>query len=162
MVALLDAWLARRPSSEDELRGVEALRGPREVASLLGHLVFSCEAVPRGRTYMQAMLRQFAGLVVDWARGAVRYVHGGSWRDVHLSSGFWRDLAWWRSALSVSNCRHIRPTPLGTAAIAGTDASGYACGELVWIDGQREEMVLRFTRAERRRHINYRELMGVV
>ena len=51
---------------------------------------------------------------------------------------------------------------LGDAAITGTDASGLACGELAWIDGEREEMVLRFTRAERRRHINFRELLGAV
>ena len=38
--------------------------------------------------------------------------------------------------------------PLGEAAICGTDASDFACGELVWIDGAREEAVLVFTSAE--------------
>ena len=56
----------------------------------------------------------------------------------------------------------MHSTSVGTAAITGTDASDLACGELAWIDGAREEMVLRFTRAERRRPINFRELLGVV
>ena len=50
---------------------------------------------------------------------------------------------------------------LGEAAITGTDASDHACGELAWIDGAREEMNSIFTRAETRRPINFRELLGV-
>ena len=51
---------------------------------------------------------------------------------------------------------------MGTTAVVGTDASDHGCGELAWIDGSREEMFLEFTRAERRRPINFRELLGVV
>ena len=92
---------------------------------------------------MQSMLRQFAGLEVDWMRGRVRYVRG-DWRQVELRAGFWRDLSWWRSALEASNCSPMTRPSAGTAATVGTDASDRACGELVWIDGAREEMVLRF------------------
>ena len=49
---------------------------------------------------------------------------------------------------------------LGEAAITGTDASDFACGELAWIDGAREEMRVLFSRAEKRRPINFRELLG--
>ena len=55
----------------------------------------------------------------------------------------------------------LKGAPLGEAAITGTDASDYACGELVWLDGAREEMNLVFTPAEKRRPINFRELLGV-
>ena len=111
---------------------------------------------------MQAMLRQFAGMEVDWLRGTVRYLRGISQAGVDLTAGFWRDLVWWQSALQEAHCRPMRPPAGGVAAIIGTDASDLACGELAWIDGAREEMVLRFTPAERRRPINFRELLGVL
>ena len=44
---------------------------PKELASLLGKLVFASQVVSGGRTYMQGMLSSFKGLVVDWRRGAV-------------------------------------------------------------------------------------------
>ena len=79
-----------------------------------------------------------------------------------LSRDFWGDLAWFRSALAVANCSPIEAPAAGEAVIAGSDASDLATGGLVWIDGAREEVVLRFTSAERRRPINYRELLGAV
>ena len=152
----VESWLERAP-----VPGETATSEPRELAVLLGHLVFCCEVVPLGRTYMQAMLRQFAGLEVDWTRGRVRWAGTLSeWRLVSLSDGFFRDLVWWRSALARANCTPIEVAPSGEAAITGTDASDWGCGELVWVDGAREECVLRFTRAERRRPINFRELRG--
>ena len=74
MVTMIDGWLRRRPPD-----GETAQSEPREVAQLLGHLVFISDVVPGGRTYLQAIPRQFRGLEVDWARGAVRHVHG-RWR----------------------------------------------------------------------------------
>ena len=85
---------------------------------------------------MQAMLRQFRGLEVDWARGAVRHVHG-RWRQMSLDGGFWRDLVWWRSAMRRANCTSMASPAVGEAAVTGSDASDYACGELVWLDGAR-------------------------
>ena len=70
---LVDEWLRRRPSDSSESAGERAEAEPKELASLLGMLVFSSAAVPHGRTYMQGMLRQFGGLEVDWKRGVVRY-----------------------------------------------------------------------------------------
>ena len=87
------------------------------------------------------MLRQFAGLEVDWARGSVRYVNC-EWSSVKLTPAFWRDLAWWQSALQIANSVPLGRSAVGEAAITGTDASDYACGELAWLDGAREEMVL--------------------
>ena len=161
LLQLIGEWVSRRPSDRAESRGQRARAGPRELASLLGKLVFACDVVPGGRVYMQGMLRQFAGLQVDWMRGAVR-VARGTWGAVELSPGFWRDLVWWRSAVERASCRRMHSTSVGIAAVTGTDASDLACGELAWIDGAREEMVLRFTRAERRRPINFRELLGVL
>ena len=77
---------------------------PKELASLLGHLVFASEVVPQGRTFMQGMLRQFAGLEVDWVRGRVR-VKAGTWGRVNLTPSFWRDLAWWNGALANAHCK---------------------------------------------------------
>ena len=71
--ALIETWMMRRPDGRKAAKGGSAQAEPKELASLLGMLVFSAAAVPRGRTYMQGMLRQFAGLEVDWARGSVRY-----------------------------------------------------------------------------------------
>ena len=51
---------------------------------------------------------------------------------------------------------------LAVAAITGTDASGWGTGQLAWVDGQRLESQLEFTHAERRRPINWRELLGIV
>ena len=133
---LVDDWLSRRPSVGASLDGQLARAEPRELASLLGRLVFCCEVVPGGRTYMQSMLRQFAGLEVDWARGAVRHVHG-AWGLVDLRSGFWRDLVWWRGALDHANYRPMHEPRVGVAAVVGTDASDHGCGELAWIDGSR-------------------------
>ena len=153
LVDMVGGWLARRPS-----RG-EGTAGPRELAQLLGHLVFASEVVPGGRTFMQTMLRQFRGLHVDWLRGTVRHV-GGAPGPVQLLGGFWRDLLWWKSALGRANSSPLQPSPAGELAIVGSDASDFACGELVWLDGAREETRLVFTHAERRRPINFRELRG--
>ena len=48
------------------------------------------------------------------------------------------------------------------AVITGTDASDWGTGQVLWLDGAREESVLRFTHAEQRRPINWRELLGIV
>jgi hypothetical protein len=154
MIEMIDGWLRRRPAD-----GETARAEPLELAQLLGHLVFISDVVPSGRTYMQAMLRQFRGLEVDWARGAVRHAHG-AWRDMELDGGFWRDLVWWRSAMRRANSTPMAVPAVGEAAVTGSDASDYACGELAWLDGRREETQLVFTRAERRRPINFRELRG--
>ena len=105
-----------------------------ELAQLLDHLVFICDVVPGGRTYMQAMLRQFRGLEVDWARGTVRRALG-AWREMTLVEGFRRDLVWWRSATRRANCTPMAVPRAGEAAVAGSDASDYACSELMWLDG---------------------------
>ena len=156
LVELVRAWQAREPADEEV-----AEAGPRELAELLGHLVFVSAVVPNGRVYMQAMLGQFKGLVVDWKRGAVK-CGGEAWRALKLSNGFWRDLHWWSTALVRANSVALDLPARGRAAIVGTDASDLACGELVWIDGQREETRLVFTQAERRRPINFRETRGTL
>ena len=157
MIALIEEWQSKEPA-EGEPR---ALADPRELASVLGQLVFASSVIPNSRVYMQAMLRQFAGLEIDWARGLVRSVHS-AWSQVPLADGFWRDLHWWRSALMGPNCLPFARPTVGEVAIVGTDASDLACGELVWLDGGREEAVLLFTHAERRRPINFRELRGTL
>ena len=50
----------------------------------------------------------------------------------------------------------------GKAAITGTDASDWGTGQAVFIDGGLEESRLQFTSAEKRRPINWRELLGIV
>ena len=152
---LISDWLAYepppgRPPEESD---------PKELASFLGHLVFASEVIPGGRVYMQAMLTQFKGLEVDWARGLVRSFHS-VWQRVPLHEGFWRDVHWWQSALRRRNCLPFTTPKLGELAVVGTDASDFACGELVWLDGMREEVRLVFTSAEKRRPINFRELRG--
>jgi hypothetical protein len=68
---------------------------PRELASFLGKLVFVSQVVRGGRTYMQWVLSQFQGLVVDWRRGEVK-PRGEKWQRLEMHQSFWRDLAWWR------------------------------------------------------------------
>jgi hypothetical protein len=157
MIKLIEEWQQLEPSEGE----VAARADPKELANVLGLLVFASTVVPNSRVYMQAMLRQFAGLEVDWARGMVRHVDS-AWTKVTLTGGFWRDLHWWRSALLGPNCVAFDQPSVGEIAIVGTDASDLACGELIWLDGAREETQLLFTHAERRRPINFRELRGTL
>merc|ERR1712185_114510 len=79
-----------------------------------------------------------------------------------VGGGFWRDLEWWSDHLERRNCVSTEAAVMGEAAITGTDASGWGTGQLAWLDGGREEVQLRFTEAEQRRPINWRELLGVL
>ena len=101
---------------------------------------------------MQSMLSSFAGLVVDWKRGMVKFASGKLGR-LRLGAGFWRDLSWWSDHLAHRNSVEIEPKRVGEAAITATDASDWGCGELAWLDGQRAEVALQFTTAERCRPI---------
>lgn len=156
----LSLWMGRRPGDGGEYRA-----DVKELASFLGHLVFCSQVVPQGRTYMQAMLSQFAGLEVDWRRGAVRISHleGAKWRDgIEVGPGFWRDLEWWDERMENRNCTSMVKPERGEVAVCGTDASDWGTGQLLWDSGQRAETVLRFSLAERARSINWRELLGIV
>ena len=157
MLSLIEEWMAKEPKPGGDALMVK----PVELARVLGLFVFASEVVPNGRVYMQAMLRQFKGLEVDWARGLVRHL-ASQWSLVRIHDGFWRDLHWWRSALQRRNCMPLVKPVIGEVAVIGTDASDLACGELLWLDGAREETTLTFTEAERRRPINFRELRGTL
>jgi hypothetical protein len=152
----IEAWMALEPA-EGELAA-----DPRELASFLGKLVFVSQVVAGGRTYMQGMLNQFKGLLVDWQRGQVKPSSGG-WRELSVSAAFWRDLRWWREHLDT---RSLAPLDgygrAAEAVLTGTDASNWGTGQVLWLDGGREEASLAFTHAERRRPINWRELLGIV
>ena len=156
LMAELEGWKRRRP-----LEG-SLTADPRELASTLGKLIFASQVVRGGRTYMQGMLSQFKGLVVDWRRGTVAPA-GGAWQELEVTEGFWRDLDWWLDHL---HSRSLAPfeseQPAGEAVVTGTDASGWGTGQVLWIDGAREESVIRFTAAEKRRPINWRELLGIL
>ena len=52
--------------------------------------------------------------------------------------------------------------PSDDAVLTGTDASDWGTGQLAWLGGGREELQLPFTHAEKRRPINWRELLGIV
>ena len=149
-------WTARR--------GVSTTAGPVELATLLGHLVFASQVVPGGRTYMQGMLSQMSGLEVDWDSGTVRALRsaGSVWRRVQLTGSFWRDLEWWHTSLEERNCLSLATPTRASAAITGTDASDWGTGQVAFLAGGREELQLRFTAAELRRTINWRELLGIV
>ena len=133
---------------------------PKTLASLLGKLVFASQVVRGGRTYMQGMLSAFKGLIVDWRRGAVAPV-GGTWETMRVGAPFWRDLRWWRSHLVHRSLAAFEREPMGEGVLTGTDASGWGTGQILWLDGGREESHLQFTMAEKRRPINWRELLGV-
>eukprot|EP00966_Prymnesium_polylepis_P092574 2143113-Prymnesium_polylepis.1 len=148
-------WWGKRPG--EGLLTVE----PVELASLLGKLVFSSQVVEGGRTYMQGMLSSFKGLVVDWRRGSVRAAEG-SWGQMTVGSAFWRDLSWWRDHLVHRSLASFEKPSSGVGVLSGTDASGWGTGQVMWLDGTREEHVLRFTAAEKRRPINWRELLGIL
>jgi hypothetical protein len=148
-------WQDRKPS-----RGHLEVE-PRPLASLLGKLVFSSQVVRGGRTYMQGMLSQFKGLVVDWRRGAVSF-EGEAWRHLRVGEGFWRDLQWWQDHLITRGLVPFESESHAEAVLAGTDASGWGTGQVLWLHGGREESQLVFTKAEKRRPINWRELLGIV
>ena len=160
---MIAEWLARKPAlgrsrtREHSELGVE----PVELAQLLGHLVFASQVVPGGRTYMQNMLSSFGGLEVDWKHGRVRPKRG-AWDLVRLARQFWIDLEWWSDHLESRNCISLEKTELCEAMITGTDASDWGVGTVVWLDGHKEECNMAFTMAEKRRPINFRELLGIV
>ena len=154
---MIDDWVGMRPRD-----GRSLMVDPTQLAKLLGSLVFASQVVDGGRTYMQGMLAQFKGLEVDWRRGLVRPSKGGGWTQVEVTDGFWRDLEWWSDCFERRNCSSLVREARADAAITGTDASDFGTGQLAWIDGGLDECVLRFGSAEKRRSINWRELLGVL
>ena len=158
---MIRTWLERQPG----IGAPRAQAEPVDLARLLGHLVFASQCVPGGRTYMQGMLSQFKGLEVDWRHGFVRAKGADRWSHVTLSDGFWRDLIWWRDHLEQRNCVTVAESSrLADAAvvITGTDSSDWGSGQLVWLDGEREESRLKFGVVEKKRPINWRELLGIL
>ena len=144
------------------VEGREPRTPPRPLASLLGKLVFASQVVWNGRTFMQSMLSSFAGCQVDWRRGSVTFAGGDRSSEMTLPGGFWEDLRWWRQHLEERYSVRWEASSPSEVAVLGTDASGWGTGQLAWLDGGREEVVLEFTRAEQRRPINWRELLGIV
>ena len=120
---------------------------------MLGRLVFASQVVWNGRPFMQSMLSAFAGMSVDWHRGTITWRDGVRRQRVPLSPSFWEDVRWWRQHLSERFSMPWEPEPRAEAAVTGTDASGWGTGQLAWLDGAREEAVLKFTRAEQRRPV---------
>ena len=110
---------------------------------------------------MQNMLSAFGGLEVDWKHGRVRARHG-AWDLVTLTREFWLDVEWWSDHFEYRNCVPLEAPTWCEAMITGTDASDWGVGTVVWLDGHKEESNMRFCRAERRRPINFRELLGIV
>ena len=152
---LISAWRARQ-------RAKPVMVEPRELAQLLGQLVFASQVIPGGRVAMQAMLAQFKGLEVDWRQGRVSLVGQAKWTLVQLDQGFWRDLEWWDMHFERRNCVSLFDDERASAAITGTDASDWGSGQAAFLDGSVEEARLEFTSAEKRRPINWRELSGIV
>ena len=127
---MVDEWRSRapRPGSGEPVYVDE----PRELGRLLGNLVFVSQVIPGGRVYLQCMLTAFSGLVVDWRRGAVR-AGPGPWQRLKPSDSFWRDLDWWDEHLESNNCVPLT-LPTATAAVqAGTDASDWGAGEIIYL-----------------------------
>ena len=153
----LEKWMRLRPRDEGEVP-VDT----QELAQLLGRLVFFSQVVRGGRTYMQGMLASFKGLVVDWRRHRVSVAGSRQWSQMTVGPAFWRDLQWWVDHVALRHSVPLEPPRAGEAALTGTDASGWGTGQVAWLDGGREEVVFKFTAAEKRRPINWRELLGVV
>ena len=152
----LRSWRELRPA------GGHLEVDPTELARLLGRLVFASQVVRGGRTYMQGMLSSFKGLVVDWRRSKVSKA-GGAWSVMSVTASFWRDIDWWIDHLEGRSLTPFEDQPqMGEAVLSGTDASGWGTGQVIWLDGSREETFLKFTHAEKRRPINWRELLGIV
>lgn len=156
LLDLICEWESRREDSDNQRFSAQ------ELASLLGKLVFASQVVLNGRTFMQAMLSSFVGCVVDWKRCEVSFRGAQKHWAVEITEGFWRDLCRWRLHLKERYSIRWKEDVRAEAAILGTDASGWGAGQLAWLDGAREETQLRFLRAEQRRPINWRELLGIL
>ena len=137
LLELIADWESWR--KESTRPGRKARADPRELASLLGKLVFASQVVWNGRPFMQSMLSSFAGHTVDWVRGMVTLPGGGRQSGIELSDGFWEDLRWWRTHLQRAYSVPWSTDEMAVAAITGTDASGWGTGQLAWVDGQRLE-----------------------
>ena len=158
LMAEIESWQSRKPEGGKGELEVD----PRELAQLLGRLVFASQVVRGGRTYMQGMLAAFKGMTVDWNRGSVSF-HGSRWERLTVKKTFWRDLSWWQYHLTNRSLIPFEEErAAGEGILSGTDASGWGTGQVWWLDGGREEVALKFTHAEKRRPINWRELLGIV
>lgn len=97
LIEAIEAWVALEPDEGD------LTTDPRELASFLGKLVFVSQVVQGGRTYMQGMLSQFKGLVVDWQRGQVKPT-AGKWQDLSATC----DEVYARARGAASGLVHLR------------------------------------------------------
>ena len=134
---------------------------PQQVAELLGLLNFASQVVEGGSVFLERMYSQFKGVIVDWKRAMVRV--DGRTTHMILDADFFRDVDWWLANLT---SRHTVPLLADDRAdelvLAGTDASNWGRGAVIWLEGDREKSQHRWTRFEESLPINVRELAGVV
>ena len=86
---------------------------PRELASMLGKLVFASQTVVNGRPFMQSMLSSFQGCEVDWRRGQVSFRGGANTARMSLPEGFWADVDWWLDHLQTRYSTPYRRSSTG-------------------------------------------------
>jgi hypothetical protein len=135
---------------------------PRQLARLLGLLNFAAQVVDGGAVFLDRLYSSFRGVVVDWKGGWVKL--GDGRQPMTLTADFFLDLEWWRQNLEARNAVNLLGWDSGAydCRIAGTDASNWGSGALVWLSGEREEIQHHFTDWERAQPINFRELAGAV
>ena len=100
--------------------GREPRAYPRELASLLGKLVFASQVVWNGRAFMESMLSTFAGCEIDWRRGTVSLRRGSFTKRMSLylevSGTTWTGGAsTWGPATACCGLRWRRRRPLCSA-----------------------------------------------
>ena len=149
----LDDWLEERRGGHDESAH------PVEVASLVGTLIFGYKMVDGGRAHLGGLITQLGGAIkIDWRKGKV--LMENRWGQLKLNHEFWDEVVWWKNAIQRSNCRLEKEKREVVGIVSGSDASDWGAGSLAWIDGEREEIQFKFTKSEKKRPINWRELLG--
>ena len=103
----------------------------RELAGLVGELLFASRAVSAGRTFLSRLYK-----CMSEAGEAVRGPHHEYDREVRLTKGAWRDLQWWQQCLQTCEC--VRKWRTRTFALQRlwTDASGHGYCDTMAVPGE--------------------------
>ena len=93
----------------------------RELASVVGRLMFASRAVPAGKCFLYRLYRD---LHPEGMGGSKRDYN----RKVKVEPGGWMDLKWWEECLVESDCVHLLKTRTFALERVFTDASNYGYG----------------------------------
>ena len=133
----------------------------RELASVVGRLMFASRAVPAGKCFL---FRLYQCLHPEGMGGSSRDYN----RKVEVEKGGWMDLKWWEQCLRESDCVRMLRTRTFALERVFTDASnyGYGMSKVMVVPGKGELPSMQFSYGVWRGEVapfssNWHELMAI-